>query len=791
MDREDCICKSCQYLKEENERLRSLLVSHGIADNKVMKEQQKQSTDDTDTQAQSFTSSEKVALFRRLFRGRTDVYPVRWDSSTGKSGYSPACGNEWEPGICQKPRIKCSDCKHRLLLTANDQVIYDHLAGKQTIGVYPLLTNDTCYFLAVDFDEATWREDVLGFIQSCRELDIPAYIEISRSGSGAHVWIFFVKAIPAKDARCLGAALISNTCDRTRQLSLSSYDRLFPNQDTLPVGGFGNLIALPLQKKLREKKCCVFVNDEFVPWPDQWVFLASIKMMSTADVEAVILKITTAGHPIDVAFASDDEKQEPWKLQVSGLKKITGPLPESINLVLANQIFINKDELSPPLANRLIRLAAFQNPEFYKAQAMRLSVWNKPRVIGCAENHVQHISLPRGCIDAVLSLLSDHNIKAETQDKRTLGTKIRVKFKGKLRSDQRTALNKMLQHDIGILSAATAFGKTVVAAAIIARRKTNTLILVRRIELLRQWQERLSTFIECPEDTFGIMGARKKKITKKIDIAVMQSLSRHENIEEFLSHYGQIIVDECHHLSAFSFESLLKQARAKYVLGLTATPIRRDGHHPIIFMQCGAVRHIAKTSENAPKKMDVVGLNLIAPEVPNNTAIQEIFRILVNSENRNQRIAEDIIAAFNEGRKILVLSSRTEQLLFLHEIIITKIENCFLLHGKLPAKQRITVLSELNQLDQALPRVILATGNLIGEGFDHPPLDTLVLAMPVSWKGTLQQYAGRLHRAHTEKKNVRIYDYVEKDLPPLARMWEKRQLGYRAMGYIIHNNSLE
>ncbi|MBS0357725.1 MAG: DEAD/DEAH box helicase [Proteobacteria bacterium] len=778
---ENHTCKNCHKLKEENERLNSLLIAHGLVDPKVIKTK----TLIEDTQTTPLTASEKIALFSRLFRGRMDVYPTRWDSTKGKSGYSPTCGNEWKPGICYKPRIKCNDCKHRLLMPINDQVIYDHLTGKHTIGIYPLLTDDTCYFLAVDFDETTWREDALAFLQSCREFEIPAYLEISRSGSGAHIWIFFVNAISAKDARCLGAALISKTCDRSRQLSLSSYDRLFPNQDTLPIGGFGNLIALPLQKAPREKNCSVFVNDEFFPWEDQWTFLSSVKMMSSIDVENAILKTTAANCPIDVAFGSDDDKSEPWALHTSDLKKITEPLPESINLIFANQIFINKAALPQSLANRLIRLAAFQNPEFYKAQAMRLPVWNKPRVIGCAENHLQHISLPRGCITPLLSLLSDHNIKVTIQDERTIGTKICVKFKGKLRSDQNTAFKKMLQQDIGILSATTAFGKTVVAAAIIARRKVNTLILVHRVELLRQWQERLSTFLECEENTFGIIGSGKKQITKKIDIAIMQSLSHQENIEELLSHYGQIIVDECHHLSAFSFESILKQVRAKYVVGLTATPIRRDGHHPIIFMQCGPICHIVKKSENALEQMEVIQLNLITPAICNNTKIQEIFQIITNDVDRNQRIAEDIIVAFNEGRKILVLSARTEQLLLLHEILRNKVESCFLLHGKLGKKQRAAVLAELEQLNPSLPRVILATGHLIGEGFDHPPLDTLVLAMPVSWKGTLQQYAGRLHRAHDDKRNIRIYDYVDQNIPPLTRMWKKRQLGYHAMGYVI------
>lgn len=782
MNSENCVCENCQRLKEENKRLQSLLIAHGIT---VKKSQPQQSIDIVDTQFPAFTPAEKIGLFRRLFRGRIDVYPIRWSSSTGRSGYSPACGNEWKPGICHKPRIKCSDCKHRLFLSMNDKVIYDHLTGKHIIGIYPLLNNNTCYFLAVDFDEDHWREDALAFFHSCKELEIPAYLEISRSGNGAHVWIFFLDAVLAKDARNLGSALISYTCARLRQLSLSSYDRLFPNQDTLPAGGFGNLIALPLQKKPRESHFSVFVDEEFLPYPDQWSFLDAVKMMSALEVEKAILKITATGHPIDVAFSSDEENQELWKLTTSTSNKIIGTLPESLKLILANQIFFNKSDLPQSVANRLIRLAAFQNPEFYKTQAMRLPVWNKPRVIGCAENYPQHIGLPRGCIDAVIALFKDNNIKTEIHDQRTIGSKISVKFNGTLRTDQKKALKKMLETDIGVLSATTAFGKTVVAAAIIAQRKTNTLILVHRVELLRQWQERLSTFIEYPDDHLGILGGGKKHITKKLDIAVMQSLLRQENLQELLNEYGQIIVDECHHISAFSFESVLKQVKAKYVVGLTATPFRRDGHHPIIFMQCGAIRHIVTKAETTPTEMKVVATNMIVPEVSHLAAIQDIFRMLSNNTERNHLITKDIVAAFQEGRKILALTDRIEHLLMLRDQLGDQVENCFILHGKLKAKQRAVTLTELAKLDQVTPRIILATGRLIGEGFDHPPLDTLVLAMPISWKGTLQQYAGRLHRADAEKMDVRIYDYVEQNLAPLARMWEKRQWGYRAMGYTI------
>jgi superfamily II DNA or RNA helicase len=453
--------------------------------------------------------------------------------------------------------------------------------------------------------------------------------------------------------------------------------------------------------------------------------------------------------------------------------------------VLANQIFIAKADLPQALANRLIRLAAFQNPEFYKAQAMRLPVWDKPRIVGCAENFPQHIGLPRGCLGSVLELFEQNNIRAEIQDERVSGCKVAVKFTGTLRKDQKAAVKAILKQEVGVLCAPTAFGKTVTAAAMIARRKVSTLVLVHRTELLRQWQERLSGFLDIPKGGLGVIGGGKKKPSGKIDIAVMQSLSRREDLGALLDGYGQIIVDECHHLSAFSFEAILKQAKAKFVTGLTATPFRRDGHQPIIFMQCGPVRHSAARPATAPAQLEVWPQFLPAPDIPPDSAIQEVFRILANDASRNRRIADAVLEAFREGRKILVLTERTEHLELLREALGEEIIHCFVLHGRLAKKQRTSILDELAEMDGSTPHVLLATGRLIGEGFDHPPLDTLLLAMPISWKGTLQQYAGRLHREHADKRDVRIYDYVETDQAQLARMWDKRQRGYRAMGYQI------
>lgn len=779
-------------LRAENARLIALLEANGI-EWRLSPELAPPDPDLT-----RLSTDEKVALFRRRFRGRADVYPIRWESkATGKSGYAPACANEWRAGVCEKPRIKCGDCGNRLLIPLSDAVIYKHLAGEHTVGVYPLLEDDSCYFLAVDFDEAEWRDDARAFMQSCAELGVPAALEISRSGQGAHAWVFFASRVSARDARRLGTAIISHTCARTRQLRLTSYDRLFPSQDTMPsrqglgpagtrVGGFGNLIALPLQKGPREKGYSVFVDAELRPYPDQWAFLASIRPMAAHDIEPTILRATGGVHPLDVTFIDDEDLATPWKRESTSTKKLPGPMPKSLSVTLANLIYFEKAQLPQALANRLIRLAAFQNPEFYKAQAMRMSVWDKPRVIGCAENYPQHIALPRGCLDAALLLLRENGIACDLRDERVVGQPLDVSFVGSLRPDQEAAVAAMLPFDDGVLCAPTAFGKTVTAAAMIARRGVNALVLVHRTELLKQWQARLQAFLGVGKGVVGAIGGGKAKPTGRIDIAVMQSLSRQGEVNPLVEDYGHVIVDECHHVGAVSFDAILKQTKAKYVLGLTATPIRRDGQQPIIFMQCGPIRHTAATPAGAPHDLEVVPrAHQARIDLPPDAGIQDVFRHLANDQARTEAIAAEVRDAFAQGRKVLVLTERTEHLDAIDAALGGLEPAPFVLHGRVSRKQRAALVADLDALPPDAPRVLLATGKLVGEGFDHPPLDTLVLAMPVSWKGTLQQYAGRLHREHANKTDVKIIDFVDTGHPALLRMWDKRQRGYRAMGYRI------
>ena len=773
-------------LQAENERLSCLLRSHGI-DPVARLEHVPGVTQPS--LASSPTTAEKVSLFRALFAGRHDLFAVRWESaSTNRNGYSPACANEWRPGICQKPQVKCAECAHRQFEPLADRAIYQHLTGERTIGTYPLRPDNTCPFLAVDFDSGAWQDDALAFVHTCNLHEVPSALEISRSGQGAHVWIFFSEPVAAQTARQLGAALISHTCARTRQLELNSYDRMFPSQDVMPKGGFGNLIALPLQKSARQRQCSVFVDEHWQPYPDQWAFLQGLARIDAQAVRTLIASVSGGRHPLDVSFLDDQDEARPWQHQSPEPINSDEPLPECIEMTMANQLYFRKSTLPQSLMNRLIRLAAFQNPAFYRAQALRLSVWDKPRIIGCAQNYPEYIALPRGCLEAVQTLSKDNNIQLRISDERFQGEPVAITFRGRLRAEQAAAVAALREHEVGVLSAPTGFGKTVTAAAMIAERGTNALVLVHRTELLRQWVEQLQALFGSDSELVGSLGQGRARLTGTIDVATVQSLARHGEVNTIVQKYGHVLIDECHHVAAVSFEAILSKVQARYVLGLTATPYRRDGHQPIIFMQCGPIRYKAKETNFSPEQLEVLPYRIDTPlDQGSEVGIQDLFRHIAQDAERIVLTAKLAGQSFESRRKILVLTERADHLEAIENALHEQRYPVLSLHGRMPKKQRQAALETLKAMPEDAPRIVLATGRLVGEGFDHAPLDTLILAMPVSWKGTLKQYVGRLHRLQAGKTNLKIIDLVDAGHPALLRMWHRRQTGYRAMGYNIRN----
>jgi superfamily II DNA or RNA helicase/very-short-patch-repair endonuclease len=758
----------------------------------------------TDLVNRTSSSQVKIARFRSLFRGREDVYPRRFESRrTGRSGYAPACANEWVRGICEKPRIRCAECPHRRFLPVTDEVVRWHLSGRDAegqsfvAGVYPLLQDETCFFVAVDFDKAGWRDDAAAFLDACRGRHLPAALERSRSGRGAHVWIFFEEAIPAALARRLASHILTETMEGRPDIGLDSYDRLFPSQDTMPQGGFGNLIALPLQKGPREQGNSVFLDDQLVPWADQWAFLASVRRIGRARVEAIVQDAERRGRILGVRLPpQDDGDDEPWTAPASRRRRdppIAGALPRKVELVLGNQIYIAKDGLHPALRNRLLRLAAFQNPEFYKAQAMRVSTYDEPRVIACAEDHPHHIGLPRGCLDDVREALRDLSVGVTIRDERGAGRALDLAFRGELRTEQKAAADAMLAHETGVLAATTAFGKTVIAAWLIAQRGVSTLVLVHRRQLLDQWIERLSAFLGVPARSIGRIGGGRSRPTGLLDVAIIQSLVRKGVVDDRVGDYGHVIVDECHHVSAHSFEQVARQARARFVTGLSATVARKDGHHPIIFMQCGPVRHRVNARAQAAARpfAHIVLVQPTAfqsrrnPDSDTRVEFQALYQELIDDELRTRRICDDVVESVSSGRSPLVLTERNDHLDRLEQGLEAGVGHLVVLRAGLGKKQRQAITDRLAAIPPEQPRVILATGKYVGEGFDDPRLDTLFLTLPVSWRGTIAQYAGRLHRLHDGKREVRIHDYADLNVPMLARMFDRRCRGYEAVGYTI------
>ncbi len=565
--------------------------------------------------------------------------------------------------------------------------------------------------------------------------------------------------------------------ERHPGLSFDSYDRLFPNQDMMPDGGFGNLIALPLQHEARSRGCTVFVDDKLTPYPDQWGLLSQQKTVSLAQLRDMV-----GNEPVTDAIA---EVALPWEQSLPVETGMITGCPGSITLTLANHIYMKLSDIPGPLAARVKRIASFANPVFFKTQALRFSTHGIPRYISCARIEQGYLSVPRGCFDELQALLLEQGITVEVDDRRMPGQLLPgVSLKATLRRDQQKAVTALTNHDTGILHAPTAFGKTVTAIGIVAKRQINTLILTHSRQLLDQWKERLETFVKGA--SVGVIGGGKKKPTGQIDVATYQSLiNKNDNtVSNLIREYGQIIIDECHHISAPRYEMLLNEVSARYVVGLTATPDRQDGHQKIMFMVAGPVRHKVRAEPGSKFVQRVIVRE--RHETPSTDLSQggerphiaSVYRWLAESSARNQDIVQDVVHCVKNRANCLLLTERREHAETLATLLEAESISSVVLRGGMRARERRMAETQLKEA-----QVIVATGQYIGEGFDLPRLDTLFLALPIAWKGTLSQYAGRIHRDADGKQEVTIYDYLDTSLPMLERMFRKREKGYKAMGY--------
>lgn len=800
----DKLLKEHNALRAENEELKSILQEHGIVypkeeslfSNKIFP-------------AITLSLDEKTTLFRSYFKGRDDVFARRWFSkTTEKSGYQPVCINEWRRGICDKKKYKCAECPNRSFASLTNQDYYRHLEGKDengcdVIGLYAILPDNKCTFLCTDFDDKNcthgYKDDVLAFTAICKEWGIPYSIERSRSGNGAHVWIFFEEPLPAYKARKLGNAILTEATKLNARLNFKSYDRFFPNQDRMPEGGFGNLVALPLQGRARKSGNSVFVDDDFLPYKDQWSYLYQVRRCNEVFVDALL-----AQHPQeDLGALSTSSESKPWETPVP--QQITqDDFKCKLTLIKSDKIYVPQGSVSSKVLNHLKRIASFKNPEFYSKQAMRISTYNIPRIVCCVDFSDEYLAIPRGCEDAITAMLFSLKIDYEIVDKTNHGISITVTFNGKERNEQLDAINALMPHTNGVLSATTAFGKTVTAAALIARRKVNTLVLVHSKALLLQWHERLSEFLDIdfiePEipkkrgrkkvfSPIGCLDSTSNTLHGVIDIALMQSCFEDGEVRPFVQDYGMVIVDECHHVSSITFENVLKHVRAHYVYGLTATPIRQDGLQPIIFMQCGSIRFSADAKAQIQKQSFQ---RYLVPRFTSYRSITEdkqsftaLSQSLAESEIRNALIVDDVSNAVMSGRIPLILTSRTSHVELLAGMLEPYVTNVIRLTGEGTAKHKRKILQKLQDIPLVAPLVIVATGKYVGEGFDYPRLDTLFLALPISWKGLVAQYTGRLHRENEGKTDVRVYDYIDIHEPVCEKMYQKRLKGYSAIGYRI------
>jgi superfamily II DNA or RNA helicase len=760
-------------LRAENVRLRGLL---GLDDRHaeptspwtpVLFDEEKSSAAPRPQIDQSSAPEDKVALFRSLFAGRDDVYALRWDNErTGKGGWGPAVRGGWSNA--RRP--------DRELLPYTDEVIARHLAGAIHAGLYPLRPGDVCRLLACDFDGAGWTLDALAYYDAARATGIPAAVERSRSGDGGHVWVFFAGAVAAACARRIGVHLLREAMTVRAELDLASYDRLFPAQDFMPKGSFGNLIALPVHGGCRKRGTTVFLDPTSLePFDDQWAFLSAIEPLSVEAAEALARAFG------EVATGPDASTYR------RPMRDVPSPTPPpTITARAGAMLSIDRIGVPPALLAALKHLASLHNPEFYEKEKLRFSTWNTPRFIRCYRETVDQLLLPRGLRDKAARAIADAGSRLEVIDDVEVTESIGTRLLATLTREQQAAAASLGTHDLSTLVAPPGTGKTVIGCALIARHQLPTLVIVDRKPLVEQWRDRLITHLDLSPQDVGQLGGGSSKPTGVVDVAMVQSLARRDDLAQLTGGYGLVIVDECHHVPAVTFERAVREIPVRRWIGLTATPYRRDGLQALMAMHCGPVRH----TMTAPAGASLRALELVVHETTHEAAdngehIQTTFRGLVEDDQRTAAICQDIVTAAGTGRNCLVLTRWTEHLAAIVRHLDDHGVHPLVLHGQTGKKARASIIDQLAAPNTDGGLVLAATASLLGEGFDCPLLDTLFLAFPIRFKGNVVQYVGRILRPTDAKTRVEVHDYVDVLVPVLARMHNERRRAYTTLGFQI------
>jgi superfamily II DNA or RNA helicase len=765
-------------LRADNRRLRNLLrITGGVEPPPA---QPVLIPPDPGLVTQNSPNSAKVALFANRFAARTDVYAAYWESTKrGTKGWSPVV----------RDRFSRRPLWDRRPLPLTMEVIASHLNPRQDLflGLYPLLPDATCHWVAVDFDGGQAMLDAHAYVKAASSLGVPTGLEVSQSGRGAHVWTFFTAPVPAADARTLGTACLHRAMGLRGSMPLTSYDRLFPNQDTVPVtsSSVGNLIAAPLNGQRKQERGTTLFLDlaTWEPYDDQWEFLSRLDRLTPRQV-------TAAGRREQIVVGREVVTTPPSPATV-----IHPRLSDRVRGVLGARLTLRDTDLTPEVAAALRHAATIHNPAFYLAQSVRRTTWGIPRFIQGFDVAVSgDLVLPRGLREQAAALIEQAGSNLVIEDERTPGDELAVSFLGELDDRQTAAVDAILTHEDGILQAPTGVGKTVMACAVIAERAVSTLILINKTALAAQWRDQIRTLLGLKA---GQLGGGRKKTTGQVDIMLLQTLARHTpaEIRELTSGYGQVIVDECHHVAAGSYETAIAQIGAAWFLGLTATPERKDGLEAVTTWQLGPVRHVWRdtlpsegtlvTPYDGPERTLRIHDTSFRPgpgfDPSRPGAFTELDGLLAADEARNHQIAADIADALASGRKCLVLSRRRDHLTALAELLPDA--DPLIMRGGTAKKAVAAVRARIADAGPTDPLLVMTTVPYGGEGLDVPVIDTVFLVGPVSYPGILVQAVGRALRKYEGKTEVVVHDYADVNVPVLNAQYGRRRTAYRQMGF--------